>query len=219
MVAIVYIVYTCSSCATCIVFNIAIQVGLSTMLSQVHNSVILCVFLLSILSQVVLAQIPTACADRRSLEDMTCCPATADGVCGEDAGRGQCAAVNFARHSTQTTNVRANWPHYYTRVCKCSGNFGGYDCSRCKYGYYGPNCATKEILPRKPVRDFTDGEWEDFTSIIRQSKTYDSGYQVVLEESLPGNADLMMSNISLFDLMIWIHHYSAKDAINPCKHY
>ena len=188
------------------------------MLSKVHNSMFLCMILLGALSQVGDAQIPTACTDRNSLEDMTCCPVTVDGVCGENAGRGVCAAVNFARHSTQTMDVRANWPHYYTQVCKCSGNFGGYDCSRCKYGYYGPDCATKEIIPRKPVRDFTDKEWEDFINILRLAKTHDSGYRVVLEESLPGNPDLVMANISLFDLMTWTHHYASKDDSNLRKY-
>ena len=184
---------------------------------QVHNSVVLCGFLLGALSQIALAQIPTACADRRSLEDMTCCPATVDGVCGQDAGRGLCVATNFTGHSTETTDVRVNWPHYYTRICKCSGNFGGYDCSQCTYGYYGPDCGTKAVLPRKPVRDFTDQEWEDFIDIIRQTKTYDSGYKVVLEERQPGTADLLMSNVSLFDLMIWMHHFAAKDAFDTSK--
>jgi hypothetical protein len=64
------------------------------------------------------------------------------------------------------------------------------------------------------VRDFTDQDWEDFIDIIRQTKTYDSGYKVVLEERQPGTADLLMSNVSLFDLMIWMHHFAAKDAFD-----
>ena len=65
------------------------------------------------MSQVGEAQIPMACTETNSLEDITCCPVTVDRVCSENAGRGVCAAVNFARHSTQTTDVRANWLHYY----------------------------------------------------------------------------------------------------------
>lgn len=172
---------------------------------------------ISTMSQVVWSQIPTACTDRNSLEEMTCCPTTADGMCGEDAGRGLCTAVNLSKHSNQTTNVRVNWPHYYTRVCKCNENYGGYDCSRCNYGYFGPDCGSRAILPRKPVRDFTDEEWEDFIRILRMSKNYDSGYKVVIEEQLPGVANLEMSNVSLFDLMIWMHHYAAKDAFELCK--
>ena len=45
----------------------------------------------------------------------------------------------------------------------------------------------------------------------------DSGYKVVLEERVPGTADLTMSNISLYDLMIWMHHYVSKDGFDLCK--
>ena len=116
-----------------------------------------------------------------------CCPATEEGVCGGDADRGACVSVNFTKHDSLTNRVRANWPHYYTRVCKCNGNFAGYDCSRCKFGYYDPDCGTKEILPLKPIRDFTDEEWEDYKNILTLKRTYDSGYRVVLGEYLPGD--------------------------------
>ena len=180
-------------------------------------SLSLSLVLLGALYHVGEGQIPSVCADRESLEHMTCCPVTGDGVCGQDAGRGQCVAVNFDRHSNDTTNVRVNWPHYYTRVCKCSGNFGGYDCSRCNYGYYGQDCSSKAIIPRRPLRDFSEEEWEELIAILRLIKTRDSGYKVVLEERVPGTADLTMSNISLYDLMIWMHHYASKDGFDICK--
>ena len=41
-----------------------------------------------LIPQCTFGQIPAACADEESLENLRCCPATADGVCGEDAGRG-----------------------------------------------------------------------------------------------------------------------------------
>ena len=173
-----------------------------------------CSILLGLLSQRSVAQIPSVCADRESLEQMTCCPVTQYGVCGEDAGRGECAAVDFERHSNDTTDVRVNWPHYYTRVCKCSRNYGGYDCSRCRYGYYGEDCASRAIIPRKPLRDFNEDEWTDFVFILGSTKTWDSGYKAVLEERVPGTADLAMANVSLYDFMIWIHHYAAKDSFD-----
>ena len=176
--------------------------------------VVYAIFLGLMLSQRSAAQIPRACADRQSLEQMACCPVTDDGVCGEDAERGECGAVNFERYRNDTTDVRVNWPHYYTHVCKCSGNFGGYDCSRCAYGYYGKDCASRAIIPRKPVRDFSEEEWEDFVAILGRTKTWDLGYVVVLEEQVPGAADLNMANVSLYDFMIWNHHYAAKDSFS-----
>ena len=163
----------------------------------------------------LLAQIPTACANVQSLESLMCCPTSVDGVCGEDAGRGSCEKINLDQYSKETTNVRVNWPHYYTRVCRCNGNFAGYDCSRCKYSYYGSQCNQKMILPRKSVREFTDEEWNDFIHILRLTRSRDSGYRFVLQETRPGNANLSMTNTSLYDSFTWLHHYATKDTINP----
>jgi hypothetical protein len=179
---------------------------------QVQSVGFLALVLLGLLSQVAEAQIPAACADRDSLQEMTCCPLTASGVCGEDAGSGECAPINFERHSNTTTDVRANWPHYYTRACKCNGNYGGYDCSGCKIGYYGQDCSSRAIMPRKPLWDFSGGEWREFVAILRMAKSQESRYVVVLEERVPGTADLDMTSTNLYDLMIWLHHYTGKDA-------
>ena len=81
------------------------------------------------------AQIPTVCSDADSLENAICCPTTSDGVCGENANRGQCVSLATPPRY-DTADVRANWPHYFNQTCQCIGNYGGYDCSRCKFGYY-----------------------------------------------------------------------------------
>ena len=69
-----------------------------------------------LIPQGTFGQIPTACADEESLENLRCCPTTADGVCGEDAGRGECVELNIEGYSRNTTNARDNWPHYFTHV-------------------------------------------------------------------------------------------------------
>ena len=69
-----------------------------------------------LMPQCAFGQIPTACADDESLENLRCCPTTSDGVCGEDANRGQCVELNIDGYSTNTTNARDNWPHYFTHV-------------------------------------------------------------------------------------------------------
>jgi len=69
-----------------------------------------------LIPQCTVGQIPTACADDDSLENLRCCPITVDGVCGENANRGQCVPLNIDGYSTSTTNVRDNWPHFYTHV-------------------------------------------------------------------------------------------------------
>lgn len=161
------------------------------------------------------AQIPTACADAQSLETLTCCPTTADGVCGIDALRGACIQLDLPGYSHESSDVRVNWPHYFTQVCQCYGNYAGYDCSRCKPGYYGQDCSQKQILPRKPVRDLTEEDWDDFKNIIKLTRSYDSGYMAVLEESRSGNSSLVMTNISLNHLYTWIHHLVSREGVGP----
>lgn len=164
------------------------------------------------LAQLLNAQIPTACTDANSLTNLTCCPVTADGVCGEDAGRGSCAPLDFENYDDETSDVRLNWPHYYTQTCECNGNFGGYDCSQCQFGYYGDDCSQFEVIPRPALRDFTSEDWDEFLNLIVMTRDYDSGYSAVLEESIPGNASIVTAPLTVYGYYVWVHHYTAKDS-------
>ena len=161
------------------------------------------------------SQIPTACSDANSLENAICCPDTGDGVCGQASGRGLCVSLNQPGYSNESTDVRVNWPHYFTQICQCNGNYGGYDCGRCRYGYYGSDCSQKQVLPRRPIHEYTDKEWNEFIQILRLSKTYQSDYVVILEESRSGTSNLSISNISIYNMFVWLHHFAAKDSSFP----
>ena len=69
-----------------------------------------------LIPQFTVGQIPTVCTNKLSLKTLTCCPTTVDGVCGANANRGRCVKLNTPIKIT--TNVRKNWPHYFTRVRK-----------------------------------------------------------------------------------------------------
>ena len=99
-----------------------------------------------------------------------------------------------------------------TQVCRCNGNYSGYDCSRCKFGHYGPDCSQSQVFPRRPIASYTDEEWEELIEIIQLLRSHDSGYTVILEESFPGDSSLLMTNITLYKLYVWLHHYAAKDS-------
>ena len=170
---------------------------------------------LSLIIQPASSQIPAACSDASSLENSVCCPDTGEGVCGQASGRGLCVPLNQPGYSNETTDVRVNWPHYFTQVCQCNGNYGGYDCGRCRFGYYGSDCSQKQILPRRPIHEYTDEELNEFIQIIRMSKTYQSDYVVVLEELRPGTSNLTISNISLYNMLVWLHHFASKDSGVP----
>lgn len=157
------------------------------------------------------AQIPTVCTDQASLENSMCCPNTTDGVCGADANRGACMPIEIPNYDSNSSNVRENWPHYYTQICQCNGNFSGYDCSRCKFGYYGSDCSQFQVLPRPPARDLSDEDWADFTDILKRAKRYDSGYSAVLEDLQPGNASIPTAPLTIYDYYVWLHHYTTKE--------
>ena len=103
------------------------------------------------------------------------------------------------------------------QVCQCNGNYSGYDCSRCKFGHYGPNCTQSQVLPRRPVASYTNQDWQEFIDILQMLRTRNSGYTAILEESLPGNSNLSMTSVTLYTLYVWLHHSAAKDATNPSK--
>ena len=109
--------------------------------------------------------------------------------------------------------------HVYVQVCQCNGNYSGYDCSRCKFGHYGPNCSQSQVLPRQPIASYTDQDWEDFINILQLLRTRDSGYTIVLEESTPGNSNVPMTNITFYNMYVWVHHSAARDASNSGEPY
>lgn len=76
----------------------------------------LIVFGVWLLAHCTVGQIPAVCTDKDSLENLRCCPMTPDGVCGENANRGKCVELKIDGYSRNTTDVRGNWPHYFTHV-------------------------------------------------------------------------------------------------------
>lgn len=170
---------------------------------------VICIAVITLSPQDVDSQIPVACSDAESLGTQTCCP----NGCGATDQRGACVDIQLpSTYSMTSTDVRGNWPHYFTRACRCNGNFGEYDCSRCKYGYYGTNCNQKQVLPRRSIQELNDQEWSDYIEILKMTRNYSSGYKVVLREDPPGTTDIMAVNIDLYDFFVWLHHYAAKDS-------
>lgn len=58
----------------------------------------------------------------------------------------------------------------------------------------------------------TDKDWEDFINILKKTRTYNSGYSAVLEESQPGNASILTVPLTVYGFYTWVHHYTAKDS-------
>ena len=185
------------------------------------TKLIIIVLSLVVAAEFVAAQFPMACSDTNSLRNRRCCPDAGNnlGVCGQDAARGKCVAIEEASPVQNRLNhmyVRDRWPYYFRMVCTCNDNYAGYDCNRCKYGYYGENCTIKSLRERKSISKFTDEEWSDYKTIITMARNHISEYFIFTEE--PANATVNFENLNrednveLYKLFVWQHHYVAKDS-------
>ena len=155
--------------------------------------------------------------DPADLTARKCCPLFDGSECGSDDGRGVCGIITLPE---ERSCVRDAWPYYFDRVCICNHNFAGYDCSRCKYGYYGDSCNDSKVMDRRPISEYSQQQWEDYVKILNLTKTHHSGHSVFLEEPPTSSSDpsqLPTSTISLYDLFVWQHHYPAKDNGKECN--
>lgn len=177
------------------------------------------VVLLLVLVENGTSLIPEPCATVQNLRRKVCCPTTSD-PCGESKGRGKCVSVDAIEGSKGGSgDLRYSWPtKLFKRLCKCSGNYGGYGCDECKFGYSMNalgHCRRQPIRVRKSLKDV---KWDWYISVLNKTKNTQSRYYVITEDfktAITHSSDraLMDSivNPTLYNLFIWIHHFSAKD--------
>ena len=124
-----------------------------------------------------------------------------------------CKTLNFLRQrsDTQERDFRYNWPaQIFTHVCKCTGNWIGYDCSRCKRGYGGPDCTVKQDpVVRRSFLDLSTSEKNRIIEILSMSKHMESNFTVPIEEP-PTGTDSFRA-YSLFDVFATFHYYTIRD--------
>lgn len=159
----------------------------------------------------VKAQFPRPCTTPEALQSRTCCPLWNGSPCGFSSGRGVCAP-HPARDLPKPVDYRVSWPRaFYDSVCKCWGNYDGFDCDQCLPGWTGPRCLQRHHVERKEITDLTDSERETFLSSLHQAKQSPSSRYVILtsnDTTVDGN--YAFHNTSVYDLYVWMHYYSAK---------
>ena len=179
-------------------------------------------------------QFPRACTTLASLKNKTCCPIPKKFVqpCGSDGNRGTCEELiirdwnlSYSHFEPfQIDDERYNWPRaLYSRTCKCKDNFGGYDCGKCKFGYYGINCAVKKTLKRRNFLNMSDKEKDRYMRYINESRYFLSDYviaSVFYDEITTFVEDgrdpsKLFYNVSSYDLIVWMHYYAARNTIYP----
>ncbi|MEE6467596.1 hypothetical protein FKM82_007326 [Ascaphus truei] len=177
----------------------------------------LCIFLTLCLSAVH-SQFPRACTTDEAFRTKSCCPAWKDGSpCGYCSGRGQCrdwvVSNKFAAgREPQFYDDRLDWPlHYYNKTCECNGNYAGFDCGDCKFGYHGEKCERKNTVVRREIRELSLPDRKSFFSSLALAKTTKSKDFVVLTTGDRHHRDTYrFVDASIFDVFAWIHYYSTK---------
>ena len=166
----------------------------------------------------VQAQIPKDCATTQSLTSRTCCPVPkgASTPCGSNGACRPVSSYCYTQYRDNSNDPRLNWPSYFfNRTCQCNGNYGGYDCGECKFGYEGNDCNTKSspLRQRQNIMDMSVSEWEEYNRKINRSKhANESRYVILLFNEADGNAfNAKAVDISLYDMFTWMHHYVAKN--------
>ena len=164
----------------------------------------------------VAAQIPTACANNNDLLNGTCCPDDCGG-----STRGECVHVstmcNISYSKTglpidAPTNFandgRFNWPsQIFNYTCQCKGNYGGYDCLDCKFGYGPRGVCNKTARVRRSITE-DNFDWENYRYQLNMSKTeIQTRYKVYTGGSLTDESNY--KNVTLYNLFAWMHHYVA----------
>ncbi|TKS81150.1 Tyrosinase [Collichthys lucidus] len=172
-----------------------------------------------------LCQFPRPCANSEGLRTKECCPVwDGDGSpCGALSGRGFCTEVEVSDepHGPQYPHSgiddRERWPlAFFNRTCRCAGNYGGFNCGECKFGYWGSNCAEYRESVRRNILTMSVADQHKFISYLNLAKNTISRDYVISTATRPemgeNGENPRFSDINTYDLFVWMHYYVSRDA-------
>ncbi|XP_038564302.1 tyrosinase-like [Micropterus salmoides] len=170
-------------------------------------------------------QFPRLCATREALLTKECCPSwEGDGSpCGASSGRGFCHDVEVPdqpdgpQYPFSGLDDREKWPLvFYNRTCQCAGNFMGFNCADCLFGYFGVNCNERRESLRRNIFHLSRAERIRFVSYLNLAKqTISRDYVVVTGtyQEMENGSNPMFADVSVYDVFVWMHYYVSRNAL------
>lgn len=168
---------------------------------------------------------PRACVSPKNLMGKECCPPwRGDGSsCGQHSGRGSCQDIVLShaplgpQFPFSGVDDRESWPSvFYNRSCQCFGNFMGFDCGNCKFGFGGPNCTEERLLVRRNIFDLSVPERNKFLAYLTLAKHTTSPDYVIptgTSSQMNNGSTPMFKDINIYDLFVWTHYYVSRDTL------
>jgi len=170
-------------------------------------------------------QFPRLCATRDALRAKECCPPwEGDGSpCGASSGRGFCTDVEVPgqpdglQYPFSGLDDREKWPLvFYNRTCQCAGNFMGFNCADCAFGYFGVNCNEKRESIRRNIFHLSRAERMRLVSYLNLAKQTTSSDYVVATgtyREMENGSNPMFADVSSYDVFVWMHYYVSRNAL------
>ena len=178
------------------------------------------------------AQFPAVCNTPDSLKTKTCCP----GNCGF---HGTCVSIREEVESSWNNAEQgaveilrdgppnADWPldvHYhwplrvFERVCSCHVGWGGYDCSRCDFGFIANatgECVkrnTSQLLVRRNFKMLSKQEQSNYVRLLELAKNEEEKEWAVLDsEPADDSGSFTMQNVSTYDMFVFVHVLTSRE--------